>query len=264
MPRDQYSENRIADFIGSNTEPPTEQESAIAQEARQRVSESANATEKFRRQRLADRAFIERHFTDDEVKTRQGTNRPALELHATEYFVSRVMDDFRNAGINFRIGSATSETGDPAAKAYDGLAKRDQRDNLSSSQMEQIAREAIMYGEAWGKWTLVDEGGRNVDSAPGLFTDESTVISAATLAGLQDKRLRLVSCLNDNIYPDESDTTPDRSDMNFLIEVEELSVEERNRRYPDRPRLPANLFNTQGFPHEFLVLEPRDLHGRAA
>ena len=150
-----------------------------------------------------------------------------------------MMDDHRLAGIGFGVGSATG--GD--ASNYHGLALRDQRDSLSDAAMERIVRDAVLYGEGWGQWFLVDEDEMPADANMLLFADRRTPSGDALSLGALDKRLRMRACDADHVYEDPHDDTPDRSQMDWLIEVQRMTVERRNRVYPNAKRLPAGVFD---------------------
>ena len=223
---------------------PSERMEAIAREARERVAEVMEFESRFREERRVARDFIEQHFTEEELRSRRETQRPALELHPIEARAQEILHDYRKSGTGFRIGSATSEVGDKAAAAFHGLAIRDQRDSLSEAEMEKVALEMVLYGLGIGKWVAVDEDG--LEGGEGaLFSDTTEEMSEALSLGAFDKRLRLVACDNENVYPDPRDTTLDKSQMSFLIEVERMTLEERNRRFPmaAQKKLPASVFD---------------------
>ena len=238
---DKYTDRFIGRWMGRTTRRPTMAMDDVAREARESVEESRESTEKFREQRAIDRGFMERQYSDEEIRQR-GTQRPALQLHPIIGRLQQQMHDFRTAGIGFRIGSATSETGSDAAAIYNGLALRDQRDSLSDAAMEEIIREAALYGEGWGQWRIVDKDDMRVDASPMLFADSATPMTPALSLGAFDKRLRLRACSNDSVFEDPHDTTPDRRDMNFLVEVERVTLERRNAMFPKAERLPPEVF----------------------
>lgn len=244
-PRDPYADSRIVDLDARRADaaPPTDNEAEIAAECRARVEEALLADRKFRQQRRADRAFMESQYAHEDLISRQGQRKPALELHPIRHHEQEILDDYRTAGAGFRIGSATSETGGDAAAAFNGLARRDQQDSNSESEVEKIILEAIRFGEGWGQWRIVDaEGDDAHDARPRLFTDGEW--SEQIGSGAFDKRLAVRACDNELVFPDPRDDTPDRRNMDWFVEVFPLTVEKRDARYPRAARLPDSVFDS--------------------
>lgn len=239
MMADRMSEKRLENMaLSSRT--PTEAMEALAKEARQRVEHSLAKTAKFREQRRSDMEFVEFQYRDEDVASRKEGRKPAMQVHTLFERIQEVMNKYRESGLGFRIGSATSETGDDAAKAFNGLAQRDQRDSLSESEMERVVLDATYYGEGWGTWDQVSEEGYVRTVAE--YRDGAMQFSDEADLGLFDRRLRLRACDPENIYEDPSDSSPDRHKMRYLVETEQITLEERNARYPKASKLPDNVF----------------------
>ena len=223
---------------------PSERMEKIAREARERVSETMEYESKAREERQVARDFIEGHYDDEELEARRQTKRPAMELHLIESRAQDILHDNRKSGAGFRIGSATSQVGNEAAAALHGLAVRDQRDSFSEAEMEKICHEMVLYGLGVGKWMIVDEDGLQGGEGH-LFSDTAGEMSEALSLGAFDKRLKMVACDTEDVYADPRDTSPDKSQMAYLIEVETMTLEERNRRYPlaAKKKLPASVFD---------------------
>ena len=175
---------------------------------------------KYYEQRDDDRSFVEQHYTDEEIDWRLRKRKPALEMHLIEARVQEIMHDFRKAPPEFGVGPAGSGVITEEQQMFNGLALRDQRDNLSAAEFQKAFREAVLYGEAWCRWVIVDEeSGQEGGERAG---------DAELSLGMFDKRLRMEACDNDNIYPDPMDTSADRSRMNYLIHVQRMTIEERD------------------------------------
>ena len=243
IPRDTHDEKTLERYEDRAGAAPGAAADKIALECRRRVEESASANRTFRRQRRIDRAFMRSQYTPEQITDRAGERRPALELHPINDRAEQTMHDFREAKPGFRFGSASSDTDDPAASACNGLAIRDQRDSLSVANLERAVREAVLYGEGWAQWQIVDEEGTAADAMPHLFSDEGVVVDEALLSGAFDKRLQLRCASADDVYEDPFDDTPDRRDMNYLIEVQRMSMETRDALYPRARRLPLESFD---------------------
>ena len=238
---DRYGDRALERHVPTSA-PPSEAMDELVKEARARVEENIAATTKFRKQRKADREFIEYQFQDDDEEERKKARKPSLQVHLINERVQEVMRRYRESGIGFRVASATSETGDDAAKAFNGLAQRDQRDSLSEAQLERIVQEAVYYGEGWGTWDAVDEDGMLASGVLRYDNGRTQIVAEAGL-GMFDRRLRLRSCDAERIYEDPTDDTPDRSQMNWLIETEQITHEQRDARYPRAKKLPLSVFD---------------------
>ena len=238
---DKYTDERI-DAIRLTARHPGEQAEQLAKEARSRVEANVAATQKFREQRREDREFIEFQYDDEAIDERKQGRKPALQVHLVNERIQEVMHKYRESGIGFRVASATSETGDDAAKAFNGLAARDQRDSLSEAEMERVILEAVYYGEGWGTWDEVDAEGM-LDSGAMRYENGRMEFSEEASLGMFDRTLRMRACDAERIYEDPTDDTPDRRNLNWLVETEQITLEERNSRYPKAARLPLSVFD---------------------
>ena len=238
---DRMSDRILGDILPKATIPPEWMED-LAKEARKRVAASEAGTAGFREQRKEDRQFVEFQYSEEDVEEREGARKPALQAHLAKERIQEVMHRFRESGLWFRVGSATGETGNDAARAFNGLAQRDQRESLGEAEMERIVTDAAYYGEGWGTWDEVDAEGM-LQSGVARYENGSITYADTAAASIFDRRLRLRHCNAENIYEDPSDTSPDRRDMNYLIETEKITLEERNARYPKAKKLPASVFS---------------------
>ena len=241
---DRMTDRILGDITPKATIPPEWMED-LAKECRMRVSASEAGTASFREQRREDMKFVEFQYDDEDVEEREQARKPALQTHLVKERIQEAMHRYRESGLWFRVGSATGETGNDAAKAFNGLAQRDQRESLGEAEMERIVNDAAYYGEGWGTWDEVDAEGllqsglARYDESGGGRIEYADTAEASVF----DRRLRLRHCDAEHIYEDPSDTSPDRREMAYLIETEMITLEERNARWPKAKRLPASVFS---------------------
>ena len=241
--QDPYAPQNIVEWEGRTEREPTEEMDAIALEARLRRDEAFNAEKKFRDQLTRDREFYERQYRPQDLYvTRGGSPKPAMEYHLCRNQAEMVMSDYRESGLGFEIGSATSESGTKAVKFFSGLARRDQHRGGAAKVMERIVRDAVLYGEGWGYWQISDRSKFPV-GRPNLYVDGKFNNRLPRSATYRDLILR--HCEVDHVYADPFDRTDDKSEMRWLLHIEEMPLEERNRRWPDAKRLPANIFEPE-------------------
>lgn len=236
---DRYSDEALGERQFSDREP-TKDEQSIVSEVRARVAESYAARKKFIDERRVCRGFMESQWTAEQIRNRARADEPTIQIHLIQQRVQEVMHDFRMAGVGFRIGSATSETGKDAAKAFNGLALRDQRDSLAESVLERAVEEMVTFGEGWLQWMDVSE----MEATPGAADSGEMGVEAEL--GMLDRRLVLREPDQDAVYPDPSDRTPDRHDMGWFVEVREMSWEERDAEFPRAARLSATSWEQFG------------------
>ena len=236
---DRYSDEALERREPSEREP-SRSEQSVVKEVRARVAASYAARKKFINERRVCRAFMESQWSAADIRNRARADEPTIQIHLIQQRVQEVMHDFRMAGVGFRVGSATSETGKDAAKAFNGLALRDQRESLAESVLERIVDEAVTYGEAWGQWLDVSE--HEMSPVEGDVSPEAVELS------MFDRRLVLREPDQDALYPDPTDTTPDRHDMGWFVEVRQVSWEERDAEFPRAARLAATSWDDFGPP----------------
>ena len=103
-----------------------------------------------------------------------------------------------------------AERGPEVVSIYNGLAQRDMRDVRSQAAMAVAAQEVVSFGSAWLQWMAVPVSVRNPF----------------------DKRLVLRAAANDRVYDDPYDDTREKSDMGWLIEVERMTLAQRDTKWP--------------------------------
>ena len=231
MAADAYSERALARRT-PKVRAQTDQEKAIVQEVRDRVNESFTARKKFIDERKICRDFLTSQWSPEALRTRSRAQEPTVQIHMIEQKVQEVLHLVRQAGIGFRIGSATADTGQDAARAYNGLALRDQRDGMAEAVMERVVFEAAAFGEAWAQWVQVD-----ANSLPVPDEDESP-LPLRLPHDLVDKRLTLRAPRQDAVYPDPGDDSPGRDNMGYFIETRIVTLEDRDREFPGAAGLP--------------------------
>ena len=253
---DRYQEREGEDLYSEyyeSAEDATREEEDVAKEVKERVYETVEYETKQRSQTRIDRQFMEQQYSREDLLSRENTRRPAIQLHPIQNRVQELMHDYRKSDPGFRIGSATSETGSATAAAFNGLALRDQRESLSDAELEKFFMELVLYGWAWAKWTIVDDLDGYEGGDGHLFSDTSYPASANLDLGAFDKRLVVQACDNMNVYADPRDMTVDKRRMAYLIEVERMTVEERDRRYPlaAEKKLPLSVFSSESEQDQF-------------
>ena len=194
----------------------------IVAEARARVVESYTASQKFRIQRDDDRAFMEDQYSPDDRRSRLADEKPSLQVHTVEQALQSIMEDFRKAEPGFRVGPAAGGAGEEVAAIYNGLAQADMRDVRSQAALAQATQEQVAYGIAWLQWMAVPVSQSNPF----------------------DQRLVLRAARNDHVFDDPQDETLERSNMDWLIEVERMTIARRNARWPEAKGLEPTDFES--------------------
>lgn len=189
---------------------PYEGEYAVVAEARARCYESWSASQKFRLQRDDDRAFMQDQYDVKDRRARTAREVPSLQVHTVAQRIQSVMEDFRRADVGFRVGAAAGGAGEEVSAIYNGLAQADMRDVRSQAAMAKAMQECATYGMAWLQWMAVP----------------------VSVANPFDQRLVLRAPNNEQVYEDPYDDTREKSDIDWLIEVERMTVSRRDARWP--------------------------------
>ena len=211
---------------------------ALVEEARLRAHECWVRRQSWFDQCESDREFLETQFTDRQRRYRESTNRPTIEIHLLHTRIEQVMHDWRTADVGFRVGSAVGKGGQAAARMFNGLAARDQRDGGWTGAMQAVVRDAASLGEGWGKLVVVREDGTSAEGEP-LWDGRDWSIHAAL--GVMDRRVRFEHVPPEDVWPDPHAMRDDRSDMEWLIETRWMTREKRDQLWPDaHPLEPTN------------------------
>ena len=212
------SRTRAAETLAGMKRPYSGVDDVVA-EARARVLESYTASQKFRVQRDDDRQFLEDQYSPEDRRSRMNDERPSLQVHTVDQAIQAVMEDFRKAEPGFRIGPSAGGAGEEVAAIWNGLAQSDMRDVRSQAALAQAVQDAVTYGAAWLQWMAVPVSQGNPF----------------------DQRLVLRAARNDHVFEDPMDETLERSQIDWLIEVERMSISRRNARWPTAKRIePVN------------------------
>ena len=239
MASDAYTDERLA-ARQWDVSPPSDADVALVREVRTRLEECRHARQHWLRQRDSDREFLESQFTEAQRAYRLRTDRPAVEIHLLHARLEQILNDWREADMGFRVRSATSSGGEDAARIFNGIAQRDLRASGAAAIMQRIVEDSITLGEGWGRWAVVDADRDEV--AEKLWDGQDWSLTAAI--GVEDRDLRMKYCAPEEVWPDPHAVEPDRRDMDWLIETRWLTLEERDRMFPNARKLEPVTFES--------------------
>lgn len=225
-----------------DTREPSQDAKDVVEEARRRAEESYNARRAFRAQMEADREFLQSQFTPRQRAWNEEVGRPQIEIHAVHARIQQVMHDYRQAGLGFRVGSATGDGTDNEARIFNGLAQRDQKRSGADGVLHDVVSDCVSLGEGWGKWEVVNARDR-ARPVPGERIFDGRQWSLKAAIGMRDRDLRMAYCVPEHVYPDPHSRDKGRSDMEWLIETYWITYEQRREQFPGAADLPMDSFD---------------------
>ena len=239
MPEDRNTDAALTALQVSD-KGPTDEQRALVDECRMRASEYMASCPKWIAQLESDRDFVEHQFTDMQRRWRDRTERPVVEIHLLNTRIEQQLHDWRAADVGFRVGSATGAGGEDAARMFNALAQRDQREGNFDLVMHAVMEDAISFGLGVGKVMVTKKRG-GLDAAGERFWD-GTQWSVQGALGMLDRDLKFAHVDPEDVWADPHAREVDRSDMDWLIETRWMTREERDERSPNARKLDLNSF----------------------
>ena len=238
---DRYTDEQLRQVVLARRGDRLKREAALLDEAKLRADECLSARKQWYAQLESDRDFMQDQFTDLQRSWRRTTERPVVEIHLMHTRIEEVLHDWRASEASFRIGSATSAGGVDAARMFDGIARRDQRDGNFDLVMHQVIEDSVSWGEGWGKVTAVKQRGRLPVESERIWDGRDW--SAKGVLGMLDRDLTFTHVSPEDVWPDPHAVEADRSDMEWLIETQWISREKRDARWPNARAIDTSSFS---------------------
>ena len=235
---DAYTDEALS-RLSPATRMQTERDMALLNEAKLRANEAQAGRSQWHLQRDADREFVQHQFTDLQRSWRRQTERPVIQIHMLETRVEQVLHDWRASETGFRVGSRTGKGGEDAARIFNGLAARDQRESDFNRVMHDVVEDGITFGEGWGKVVAVKASDMLEQDRP--WDGEQWSVKGAL--GMLERDLKFKRVPMEDVWPDPHAMEHDRSDMEWLIETRWISREKRDARWPNARKVPVNSFD---------------------